>query len=155
MVHKCIKPQACSEDDFVGSLFININNSGYLMFTTSSYSYSPIVITLDENEIATVEKAIPTSSNKIYHTSRARIYCAYTSSRRWCYTGLQGALAFVLSSSSNTLHFKMVDLEGAGGVIWDYELYDGLVLDQEENASFFLSFEGGAEGVVRYWSNDV
>ena len=44
----------------------------------------------------------------------------------------------------------MVDLDGTGDVIWDYELYDGLVLEKERSPSFFLSFEGGVNGNVRY-----
>lgn len=35
----------------------------------------------------------------------------------------------------------MVDLDGDGVVIWDYELHDGLVLDQEKSVTFFHSFE--------------
>jgi Wiskott-Aldrich syndrome protein len=111
------------------------------------------MFTLDENENAKVKTAVPTSSSKIYYTARARIYFAHASTRQWHYAGLQGALAFVLNTSSNTLHFKLVDLDGTGGVIWDYELYDGLVLDQEKSASFFISFEGRARGNVRYWFN--
>jgi Wiskott-Aldrich syndrome protein len=109
------------------------------------------MITLGVNENAKVKKAIPTSSNKIYYTARARIYYAYPSTGKWSYAGLQGALALVLNTSSNTLYFKLVDLDGTRGVIWDYKLYDGLVLEEEKSASFFLSFEGDDQGDVRYW----
>ena len=68
------------------------------------------MITLDADENATVKKAIPNSSNKIYYAARARIYYGYASTRKWSYAGLEGALAFVLNISSNTLHFMMVDL---------------------------------------------
>ena len=42
----------------------------------------------------------------------------------------------------------MVDLDRDGGVIWDYELHNGLVLDQEKSVTFFLSFEGIVGGDV-------
>ena len=49
---------------------------------------------------------------------------------------------FTLDTSNNTLHFWMIDLYGAGGVLWHYELQDGLVLYQEKSVPFFLSFQG-------------
>jgi hypothetical protein len=115
----------------------------------------PPQITLDAREKAKVKIAIPTSSNvnKIYHAARARIYYAHAGTKKWSYAGIQGALVFVFNTSSNALHFQMVDLDGAGGVIWDYELGDGLVLDPEKSATFFLSFEGIVGGDVRCWSN--
>lgn len=112
-------------------------------------------ITLDAKETAKVKIAIPTSSNKIHYAVQARIYYAYAGTKKWSYTGLQGALAFVLNTSSNTLHFRMVDLDGTGGVIWDHELYEGLVLDQEKTVTFFLSFEGDVGGDVRFWFNSL
>jgi len=110
-------------------------------------------IILDANEKAKVNISIPTYLNKIYYTARARIYWARAGTKKWSYAGLQGALVFVLNTSSNTLHFQMVDLDGDGGVIWDYEFHDGLVLDQEKSVTFFLSFEGDVGGDVRCWSN--
>jgi len=110
-------------------------------------------ITLDESENAEIQKAIPATSNKVYYAARARIYYAYPSARNWSYAGLQGAVAFVLNTSNNTFHFKMVDLDGTKRVIWDYELYDGLALNQEKSVTFFLSFEGNLKGDVRYWFN--
>ena len=105
--------------------------------------------TLDANEGAKVKEAIPASNlNKIYYAARARIYWARTGTRKWSYAGIQGALVFLLNTSSNALHFQMVDLDGDGGVIWDYELHDGLVLDQEKSVTFFLSFEGVVGGDV-------
>ena len=59
----------------------------------------------------------------------------------------QGALAFVRNISSNTLHLKN------GGLIWVYELEDGLLMEQEKNANFFLLFEGIFSGNVRYLSD--
>ena len=84
---------------------------------------------------------------------RARIYYTYVGTRNWSYARLQGALAFTLNTMGNTLHFNMVDLDGSRGVIWDYEMYDDLVLDQEKNVPFFLSFEGDVKGEVGCWFN--
>ena len=58
---------------------------------------------------------------------------------------------FSLNTSSNTLHIQMVDLDGTGGVIWNYEVHNGLVLDQEKTVTFFLSFEGYIGGDVCSW----
>lgn len=115
----------------------------------------PSHITLDANENAKVENAIPTSSNsnRVYHSAHARIYYDYTGTKKWSYSGLQGALVFVVNASSNTPHFKMVDLDGTGGVIWAYELHDEVVLEQEKNATFFLSFESDFGGEVRFRLN--
>jgi hypothetical protein len=114
-------------------------------------------ITLDANEKAKVEIAISTSSNlnKIYHAARAIIYYADAGTNKWSYAGHQGALVFLLNTSSNTLHFQMFDLDGAGGVIWQYELHDGLVLYQEKSVPFFLSFEGNIGGDVRCGFNSI
>jgi len=107
-------------------------------------------MTLDANEGAKVKAAIPASNlNKIYYAARARIYWARAGTKKWSYAGIQGALVFVFNTSSNALHFQMVDLDGNGGVIWDHELHDGLVLDQEKSVTFFLSFEGVVGGNVR------
>ena len=96
-------------------------------------------------------EAIPTSSNlnKICHTTWATIYYADAGTNKWSYAGHQGALVFILNTSNNTLHFRMDDLDGAGGVIWHYQLHDGLVLYQERSVPFFLSFLGDFEGYVR------
>jgi len=123
---------------------IKTNKSAYLILSTPM----PSQITLDSDENAKVKKSIQASSNKVYYAARARIYYAYVGTRNWSYARLQGALAFVLNTTGNTLHFKMVDLDGSIGVIWDYELYDGLVLDQEKDVPFFLSFEGDVKGEV-------
>lgn len=112
-------------------------------------------IPLDAKENAKVKLAIPTASNKIYYVARARIYQAYAGTKKWSYAGLQGALAFILNTSSNKPHFQMIDLDGRKGVIWDYELHDGLVLDQDETVTFFLSFEGDVGGDVRSWFNSL
>ncbi|KIM35790.1 hypothetical protein M413DRAFT_14365 [Hebeloma cylindrosporum] len=99
-------------------------------------------ITLDAKEKSKVKKAIRNSSNKVLCSAQARIYYAYASTRQWCYAGLQGALAVVRNKQDKTLHFQLVDLDGTGGVIWEYEIHDGLLVEREKSATFFLSFEG-------------
>lgn len=100
----------------------------------------PSQTTLDASGKAKVKDAIGISSNKIHYAALARIYYAYPDSKKWSYAGLQGGLAFVLNNTTKSLHFQMVDLDGTRGVIWEHELYDGLVLNPDR--TFFLSFEG-------------
>ncbi|KIM35785.1 hypothetical protein M413DRAFT_449605 [Hebeloma cylindrosporum] len=111
----------------------------------------PSQINLDAKERSKVKKALPSSSNTIHYAARARIYRAHAGTKKWSYAGIEGALVFseLLNAPSNTLHFQVVDLDGIGGVIWDYEIHDGFALDQEKNVTFFLSFEGDMGGEVR------
>ncbi|KAF8901157.1 hypothetical protein CPB84DRAFT_1679887 [Gymnopilus junonius] len=99
----------------------------------------PSQSTLSADEKAKVKGAI-SSSNKIHYAAMARIYYAYPQPEKWSYSGLQGALVISYENNSNSFHFKMVDLDGTRGVIWDHELYRGLELNQDR--SFFLSFAG-------------
>jgi Wiskott-Aldrich syndrome protein len=103
----------------------------------------PYQTTLDAKDKAKVKNAIP-APNKIHYAALSRIYYAYPDTREWSYAGLQGALAFVLDPANNRLYFQMVDLDGTRGVIWEHELYTGLVLNKDKN---FLSYEGD----VRFW----
>lgn len=100
----------------------------------------PSQSTLDASGKSKLKNAIGISSNKIYYAALARIYYAYPDTKKWSYAGLQGGLAFVLNNTTKSLHFQMVDLDGTRGVIWEHELYDGLVLNKDR--TFFLSFEG-------------
>ncbi|KAF7288154.1 hypothetical protein HMN09_01421900 [Mycena chlorophos] len=86
----------------------------------------PSQSTLSGDDKAKVKTAIPASSNKIATACLARIYYAHPSPNKWSYAGLQGALAFVKDNTKNTHYFRMVDLTGTRGVIWEHELYDGL-----------------------------
>ena len=77
---------------------------------------------------------------KVLHAALARVYYAHPKPDKWSYTGLQGAIAFVKHESEATLGFKMVDLEGTRGVVWQYEFYEGL--DYNPDRPYFHSFEG-------------
>ncbi|RDB26823.1 Wiskott-Aldrich syndrome 1 [Hypsizygus marmoreus] len=97
----------------------------------------PSQSTLSAEERAKLKAAVPGS--KVLHAALARIYYAYPQPDKWSYAGLQGAIAFV-KDASNTLSFKMIDLEGTRGVIWEHELYEGF--DYHPDRAFFHSFAG-------------
>ncbi|KAJ6551531.1 hypothetical protein B0H19DRAFT_868835, partial [Mycena capillaripes] len=98
----------------------------------------PSQSTLNTEEKNQVKAAIPASSNKILFATLARIYYAHPNPDKWSYAGLQGALAFVKDSSNNSYAFRLVDLDGTRGVIWEYELYNGL--EYNPDRAFFHSF---------------
>jgi hypothetical protein len=93
---------------------------------------SPSTITDDHRK--KIKAVVPT---KILAASLARIYYSYPQPNKWCYTGLQGALVFTLDG---TYQFKLVDMEGTKGILWQHELYENLEYNSEN--SFFHSFEG-------------
>ncbi|KAJ7083738.1 hypothetical protein B0H15DRAFT_753990, partial [Mycena belliarum] len=98
----------------------------------------PSQSTLSTEEKNKVKAAIPTSSNKILYAALARIYYAHPQPDEWSYAGLQGALAFIKDNTKGIHAFRLVDLTGTRGVIWEYELYDGL--EYFPDRAFFHSF---------------
>ncbi|KAJ7590879.1 actin regulatory protein [Mycena floridula] len=114
----------------------------------------PSQSTLSGDEKAKVKSAIPVSpaSNKIFFATCARIYYAYPQPDEWSYAGLQGALAFVKDQSTNTLSFKLVDLDGTRGVIWEHELYEGF--EYHADRAFFHSFAGDECMIGFVFSNE-
>ena len=113
----------------------------------------PSQSTLDASAKTKVKNVIGTSSNKIQYAALVRIYYAYPDAKKWSYAGLQGGLAFVSNNTTKRLHFQMVDLDGTRGVIWEHELYDGLVLNQDR--TFFLSFEGDVSCWLSSYSSSI
>ena len=99
----------------------------------------PAQSTLNEEDKAKVKKAIPKDLNKIFYATLARIYYAYPEPDKWAYSGLQGALAFILDGRGIPC-FKMVDLEGTRGVIWEHEIYKDM--EYNPDRAFFHSFPG-------------
>ncbi|KAL0065492.1 hypothetical protein AAF712_007556 [Marasmius tenuissimus] len=87
-------------------------------------------------------RSIPVSpaTNKIFTASLARIYYAHPSPSEWSYTGLQGALAFTRDNTTNGCSFKLVDLQGTRGVIWEFECWKGM--DYWADRSWFHTFPG-------------
>lgn len=102
----------------------------------------PSQSTLSSDDKAKVKAAIPVSSsdNKIFSATLVRIYYAHPKHDKWSYTGLQGALAFVKDHRTNSFHFKLVDIDGTRGVIWEHELYEPF--DYFADRAFFHSFPG-------------
>ncbi|KAF9577644.1 hypothetical protein BGW38_007020, partial [Lunasporangiospora selenospora] len=84
----------------------------------------------------TIKRALPRTSQKIITATVARLYVAYPDPNTWTYTGLMGGLAFV--QMKNTFYFRIVDLLGSRGVIWEQELYEGFEYTQER--MFFHTF---------------
>lgn len=99
----------------------------------------PVKTILSKEEKEKVKSAIPGGSNKIWTVSLARIYYAYPNPNEWSYTGLQGGLAFA-RDSQGTHQFRLVDLDGAQGVIWEHELYQDF--DYFQDGPCFHSFPG-------------
>jgi Wiskott-Aldrich syndrome protein len=100
----------------------------------------PSQSTLTADDKAKVKSAFPPSSSKVFYAAIARIYYAYPQPEKWSYAGLQGALSLVKDTTKNILSFKMVDLDGTRGVIWEHELYEGL--EYHPDRAFFHSFAG-------------
>ncbi|KAF7324836.1 hypothetical protein MKEN_00525500 [Mycena kentingensis (nom. inval.)] len=97
----------------------------------------PSQSTLNNDEKAKVKAAI---TDKISFATLARIYYAYPDPNKWSYAGLQGAIAFVKDPAKNAHWFRMVDLTGTRGVIWEHELYDGL--QYQPDTAYLHSFPG-------------
>ena len=100
----------------------------------------PSSSTISSSDKSKVKSAIPSSSNKIITATVGRVYVAHPSPSQWSYTGVEGAIAFVRDLSKATFYFKVVDLKGTRGVIWEHEFYEGFQYNQDR--TFFHSFEG-------------
>ena len=95
---------------------------------------------LDAEERTKVKSTLNLRGYKVLHAALARVYYAYPQPDGWSYTGLQGAITLVKDESKTTYGFKMVDLEGTGGIIWQHELREGL--DYNLDWALFHSFKG-------------
>ncbi|GAC95855.1 hypothetical protein PHSY_003432 [Pseudozyma hubeiensis SY62] len=100
----------------------------------------PSSSTISSSDKSKVKSAIPSSSNKIITATVGRVYAAHPSPSQWSYTGVEGAIAFVRDLVKATFYFKVIDLKGTRGVIWEHEFYDGFQYNQDR--TFFHSFEG-------------
>lgn len=100
----------------------------------------PTSSAISTDDKAKIKAAIPSSSNKILTAALARVYYAYPDPKQWSYTGLQGAIALAKDNTRNAHFFRLVDLVGTRGVIWEHELYEGF--EYHEDRSFFFSFPG-------------
>lgn len=86
-----------------------------------------------------IRRSVPKASNKIIDQTVARLYIAYPDPTHWTYTGLSGAICLVDDLVGNTFYFKLVDIAGDCGVIWDQELFVDFQYNQDR--TFFHSFE--------------
>ncbi|KAI0761866.1 hypothetical protein BC629DRAFT_987277 [Irpex lacteus] len=100
----------------------------------------PTSSAITSDDKAKIKAAIPNSSNKILTAAIARIYYAYPDPNKWSYSGLQGALALAKDNNRGAHVFKLVDLAGTGGVVWEHEMYEGFEYYQDR--PFFYSFPG-------------
>ncbi|KAG0277633.1 hypothetical protein BGZ96_002786, partial [Linnemannia gamsii] len=96
----------------------------------------PSVTLHNPEDKAAIKRALPTTSQKIITATVARLYVAYPDPNSWTYSGIMGGLAFVQTKS--TFFFRIVDLMGSRGVIWEQELYENFEYNQER--SFFHTF---------------
>lgn len=97
--------------------------------------------TLHSEDKAKIKRAIPKASNKIITASVARLYIAFPNPQKWTYTGLSGAIVLARDTVGDTYFLKIVDVVGAGQVLWDQELWKGFQYNQDR--TFFHSFEVG------------
>lgn len=100
----------------------------------------PAQTTLSTEDKSKVKSAINDAQNKIKYACLGRVYYAYPDPNDWSYAGLQGAIALVLDTSKCAYYFRLVDLSGTRGVIWEHELYEGFEYNQDR--LFFHSFPG-------------
>lgn len=107
---------------------------------TADTFYMPSTSAISAEEKVKIKNAIPASTNKILFATIARIYYAHPQPNKWSYAGLQGGLALAKDKTNNAIHFKLVDLDGTRGVIWEHELYEGLEFYRDR--PFFYSFAG-------------
>src|SRR5271169_249504 len=94
---------------------------------------------LSSDDKAKIKRAIPKASNKIITAAVARLYIAYPDPHKWKFTGLSGAVVLAKDTVGDTYFLKIVDVVGAGQILWDQELWKGFQYNQDR--TFFHSFE--------------
>lgn len=106
----------------------------------------PTQSTISSADKSRIKSTLPNSSYKIFTATLARIYYAYPSPEKWSYAGLQGGLAFVLDVGTGAYWFKLCDLQGTRGVLWDCEM--PLEEEYAKDRGFFHSFAGDVSMVI-------
>ena len=109
----------------------------------------PARSTLSSDEKTKVKATLTNNgTNKIATAASVRVYYALPSSpSTWSYTGLEGAMALVKDSQKGGHWFRLVDLNGTRGVLWEHELYDGIEFNKD--APFLYSFDGDVSIFVK------
>lgn len=100
----------------------------------------PTLSTISSDDKTKIKTAVAQSDYKILTATLARVYYAAPDPSSWSYAGMQGALVFARVNSSGGFTFKLVDLQGTRGVIWEHELYEPF--DYNQDRPFFHSFAG-------------
>lgn len=100
----------------------------------------PTQSTITSSDKARIKSTLPNSQWKILTATLARVYYAYPDPEKWSYSGMQGGLAFVKDQKNGAYWFKICDLQGTRGILWDCEM----PLDEEysKDRGFFHSFAG-------------
>ncbi|ORX89741.1 WH1-domain-containing protein [Basidiobolus meristosporus CBS 931.73] len=87
---------------------------------------------LNADDKARIKTALSSPQNKICTATAAKLYIAYPNPDAWTFTGIVGALALVNEkTTSDSYFFRIVDLEGNGGILWEQELYTGFSYFEE------------------------
>lgn len=94
---------------------------------------------LGSEDKAKIKRAIPKANNKILVAAVARLYITFPDPTKWNFTGLSGAIVLAHDKVGDTYFLKLVDVVGAGQVLWDHELWKGFQYNQDR--TFFHSFE--------------
>ncbi|CAE6410230.1 unnamed protein product [Rhizoctonia solani] len=100
----------------------------------------PSASTITASEKATVKQHLPSGTTKIHTATVARVYYAHPNPNEWSYSGIQGALAFVSDKVRGGFWWRVVDLQGTRGIIWEHEVYEPMLYTQDR--PFFHSFAG-------------
>ena len=106
-----------------------------------SFPLATMPSTISSSDKSKVKSCISESTYKLITGTMARIYYAYPEPTQWAYSGLQGALMFVLDKGKGLFWFKLVDLTGTRGVIWEHEFYKG-EFEYFKDRETFHSFAG-------------
>ncbi|BGP27210.1 actin regulatory protein [Rhodotorula toruloides] len=88
-------------------------------------------------EKSLVKKHAPSSSgDKIHSAAIARIYYAFPDPTKWSYSGISGAVVFGWGQAGGW--FKVVDLAGTRGVVWQHAVVEDMPYYQDR--TFFHTF---------------
>jgi hypothetical protein len=100
----------------------------------------PTLSTISADDKNKIKASIPSSNSKILTATLARVYCAHPDPNSWSYAGLQGALTLTMDKNSGGFGFKLVDLLGTRGIIWEHEIWEPF--EYNVDRPFFHSFAG-------------
>lgn len=96
-------------------------------------------MTLNSSDKEKIKRVVPKSSNKIIDAAIVRLYVNTPDTEQWSWTGLTGAIVLVDDLIGHTFFFKLIDIIGNAGVLWDQELWVDFQYSQDR--LFFHSFE--------------